>query len=350
MITKGGSVELIGISRKFGRTIALQNFSLSVEPGELVTLLGPSGSGKTTALRIIAGIEKADTGIIKIDDNDVSNAPAHKRNIGMVFQAYSLFPNMTVANNISYGLRLRRVAPAQRHKRTQELLELIGMTEQASRRPEQLSGGQQQRVALARAIAFEPQVLLLDEPLSALDTQIRSQLRDEIRAIQRNVGTTTIFVTHDQEEAMAISDRVGVLNYGVLEQLDKPQALYNNPKSTFVASFVGLTNRVPALVKSSTKIRVLNETMKIDKNSLHYPPGTEVIALIRPESISFSHGDSKNQIISKSFLGSITKFGVDGGFGKELIVEINSRDAKGFDTGDWVDLHFHADSVMIDLP
>jgi putative spermidine/putrescine transport system ATP-binding protein len=242
------SLTLSGISKRFGNVAALDNFNLEVGVGELVALLGPSGCGKTTALRVVAGLEHQDKGTVLVADKNISDVPAHRRNMGMVFQAYSLFPNLTVEENVAFGLQMRKVNKTVRLKKAHELLDLVGLDSQSKRYTHQLSGGQQQRVALARALAFEPEILLLDEPLSALDAQVRVNLREEIRRLQLSLGTTTLFVTHDQEEAMAISDRVGVMNEGVLEQIDTPDALYNKPASSFVAGFVGTMNRIHALI------------------------------------------------------------------------------------------------------
>jgi len=222
-------VRLEGLSRHYGPVVALDHLDLTLQPGELVALLGPSGCGKTTTLRLLAGLEDADTGQITVAGKDITRVSAAKRDMGMVFQAYSLFPHMTVRQNVAFGLRLRKVGAAERDKRALEMLDLVGLSVQADRYPHQLSGGQQQRVALARALAIEPQVLLLDEPLSALDAKVRAQLRDEIRRIQLEVGITTLFVTHDQEEALAIADRVGVMREGRLEQLAPPTEVYSRP-------------------------------------------------------------------------------------------------------------------------
>ena len=227
--TGGTSVVLQDLNRSFGATKALDGLSIDMAPGELVALLGPSGCGKTTALRIVAGFETADTGSVLIDGRDVSGMPAAKRDMGMVFQSYSLFPNMSALDNVGFGLRMRKVGAAERRKRAGELLELVGLAPQARQYPHQLSGGQQQRVALARALAIEPRVLLLDEPLSALDAKVRLQLREQIRALQQRLGTTTLFVTHDQEEALSMADRVGVMRQGRLEQIAAPDELYDRP-------------------------------------------------------------------------------------------------------------------------
>ena len=218
---------------------ALAGLSLEIAPGELVALLGPSGCGKTTALRILAGFEAADSGSVTVDGKDVSRIPAAKRDMGMVFQSYSLFPNMTALDNVGFGLRMRKQRGAERSRRAAELLDMVGLTDQARKYPHQMSGGQQQRVALARALAIEPRVLLLDEPLSALDAKVRLQLREQIRVLQQRLGTTTLFVTHDQEEALSMADRVGVMKDGRLEQVAEPSQLYDQPATAFVAEFVG---------------------------------------------------------------------------------------------------------------
>ena len=343
----GSTVEFHGVTRKFGNVVALNDFSLKIKPGELVTLLGPSGCGKTTALRILAGIDKEHSGVVEIDGKDMSSIPANKRNIGMVFQAYSLFPNMTAQENVEYGLRVRGVDSVARSKRASELLELVGLASQSARRSTQLSGGQQQRVALARALAIEPSVLLLDEPLSALDAQVRSQLRDEIRRIQKTIGITTLFVTHDQEEAMAVSDRVGVMNKGNLDQIDSPSHLYNKPKTPFVAGFVGLTNVVPAVAQSKNEVLVLDQVLDISAHAPSLVKGEEVKALIRPEAISIEKAAKGAVVISKSFLGPMTRIGIDVGLHDLIYVELTSKEAKKIDTGDHVEVTISSDSVMV---
>src|SRR5215472_10439356 len=218
----GTSVRLQDLTRAFGATRALDGLSIEMAPGELVALLGPSGCGKTTALLIVAGFETADTGSVLVDGRDISSVPANRRDMGMVFQSYSLFPNMSALDNVAFGLRMRKIGSNQRRRRAGDLLDLVGLAPQARQYPHQLSGGQQQRVALARALAIEPRVLLLDEPLSALDAKVRLQLREQIRTLQQRLGTTTIFVTHDQEEALSMADRVGVMRSGRLEQVAEP--------------------------------------------------------------------------------------------------------------------------------
>jgi putative spermidine/putrescine transport system ATP-binding protein len=299
------NLKVKALSKKFGNVVALNNFSLEVAKGELVTLLGPSGCGKTTALRIVAGLERQDSGTIFLDSRDLTLIPAHQRNMGMVFQAYSLFPNLTVAENVAFGLQMRKVDRTARVKRAHELLDLVGLDSQSARFPHQLSGGQQQRVALARALAFEPEILLLDEPLSALDAQVRSNLREEIRRLQLSLGTTTLFVTHDQEEAMSISDRVGVMNEGKLEQIDTPDELYNHPKSVFVANFVGLMNQVSG-TKTGKSVSVFGKNLKV-KNEV--VTDGRVSVFIRPEFVELecAESDADAKVISRLFLGSVSQ-------------------------------------------
>lgn len=235
-------IEVVDIAKRFGSVEAVRSLRLRAQPGEFLAIVGPSGCGKTTLLRVIAGLERADEGQVFIGGREATETPPQKRNVGFVFQQFALFPNMTVAENIGYGLRQRRVPRPERERRVAEMLAMIGMEGYEGRRPDQLSAGQQQRVALARALAPEPKTLLLDEPLSALDAAIRYQLRDELRRVQRQVGITTIMVTHDQEEALAVADRVAVMNEGRLEQIGTPWELYAEPRTDFVARFIGRGN------------------------------------------------------------------------------------------------------------
>src|SRR4051794_8350593 len=241
-------LELQDLHRDFGTVKALNGIDISLGEGEFLSLLGPSGCGKTTALRLVAGFDRPTSGRIVVDGKDMTRVPPNKRDMGMVFQAYSLFPNMTAERNVEFGLRIRGQARDARSQRIAELLDLVGLGHAGKRYPHQLSGGMQQRVALARALAIEPRVLLLDEPLSALDAKVRVQLREEIRRIQLRLGITTIYVTHDQEEALSISDRVAVLSQGRIEQIGPPEEIYSAPATPFVAEFVGTMNRLEAVV------------------------------------------------------------------------------------------------------
>ncbi|HEU5097534.1 MAG TPA: ABC transporter ATP-binding protein, partial [Roseiflexaceae bacterium] len=257
-------LELTNVRKSFAQSTAVENFNLEVERGEFISFLGPSGCGKTTTLRMIAGFETPTSGVIRINGVDITRTPPNKRHVGMVFQSYALFPNMTVAGNIGFGLKVAREAESEIKERVAEMLRIVHLSDYGGRYPYQLSGGQQQRVALARALAIQPQVLLLDEPLSALDAKIRVSLRNEIRAIQRQLGITTIYVTHDQEEALSLSDRVVVMSSGRIEQVGTPFEIYNFPTTRFVASFVGTLNVLPAQVLDAA-----NGRLAVDGQEIH---------------------------------------------------------------------------------
>jgi putative spermidine/putrescine transport system ATP-binding protein len=301
---------LEGVQKRFGPSIAVEDFNLSAEKGEFVSFLGPSGCGKTTTLRMIAGFEQPTQGSISVDGTDITHRPPNRRNVGMVFQSYALFPNMNVADNIGFGLRVRKRPKDQIRKRVDELLELINLPDKGGRYPYQLSGGQQQRVALARALAIEPEVLLLDEPLSALDAKIRVALRKEIRTIQRQLGITTVYVTHDQEEAMSLSDRVVVMSEGRVEQIGPPPQIYNFPATPFVASFVGTLNLLPAKVVDAATGRVTVAGQEITGSKGVAGNGAVTVAL-RPEAVELGEGGGANRLRGKiedvSFLGSIVR-------------------------------------------
>ncbi len=308
----GTSVVLQDLTRHFGATRALDGLSIEMAPGELVALLGPSGCGKTTALRIVAGFETADAGAVLIDGKDISSVPAARRDMGMVFQSYSLFPNMSALDNVGFGLRMRKVGTGSRRKKAAELLDMVGLAPQAAQYPHQLSGGQQQRVALARALAIEPRVLLLDEPLSALDAKVRLQLREQIRTLQQRLGTTTLFVTHDQEEALSMADRVGVMSNGKLEQIAAPDELYADPATAFVAEFVGVMNRIPAGLEGEGRVAVLGGTVPLRVPSQAAElAGQPVDVLVRPEGLRLEVAENGNGIVTtRTFLGSVTRVGV----------------------------------------
>jgi len=306
---EGTPVSLRNLTRAFGATKALDGMSLDIAPGELVALLGPSGCGKTTALRIVAGFEFADSGEVLVGGSDVSGVPASRRDMGMVFQSYSLFPNMNALDNVAFGLRMRKTAATRRRQRAAELLDMVGLAPQAKQFPHQLSGGQQQRVALARALAIEPRVLLLDEPLSALDAKVRLQLREQIRSLQQRLGTTTIFVTHDQEEALSMADRVGVMRSGKLEQVAEPSELYHRPATAFVAEFVGTMNRLPGdLAAGGGTVTVLGSTVPVHDGG---PTSGPVDVLVRPEAMTVAPAEGGNGIVTgRTFLGGTTRVAV----------------------------------------
>ena len=342
-------VRLEGLSRHYGSVVALDKLDLTLEPGQLIALLGPSGCGKTTTLRLLAGLEDADAGRVIVGGRDITHVSASKRDMGMVFQAYSLFPHMTVRQNVAFGLRLRRVSAAERDQRAIEMLELVGLAEHATRYPHQLSGGQQQRVALARALAIEPQVLLLDEPLSALDAKVRAQLRDEIRRIQLEVGITTLFVTHDQEEALAIADRVGVMRAGHLEQLAPPTEVYSRPATSFVAEFVGLSNRLAGEVKDGSVI-VRGCTLPLVERDT---PNGQVVALVRPEAVTLASqgaaepaGPLAGTVIAVTFLGATSRVTVDLGDAR-ILAQLSTADATTLSAGSRVALTIRPDPVLV---
>jgi len=300
------------IRKTFGGNVALHGLDLDVNEGELISLLGPSGCGKTTALRIAAGFESADSGAVLVGDHDISRMPPHKRNMGMVFQSYSLFPNLNVSDNIEYGLRTRKLDRGASRARVAEMIELVQLGPHAKKYPHQLSGGQQQRVALARALAIEPSVLLLDEPLSALDAKVRTTLRDQIRRIQTEVGITTLFVTHDQEEALAISDRIAVMSQGQMEQLGTPGEIYGRPTTAFVARFIGSMNELPGTVVDGGAVRVGDIPITVGRT---IPAGGEphVNLLVRPEDshiIANGAPGLPGTIASITFEGAATTVGV----------------------------------------
>ena len=312
-------LELEGVRKSFAGTVAVETFALAAQKGEFVSFLGPSGCGKTTTLRMIAGFELPTAGSIRIDGNDVTNRPPNRRNVGMVFQSYALFPNMTVADNIGFGMKVRGKPRDQIKGKVAELLDLIHLGGRGDRFPWQLSGGQQQRVALARALAIEPQVLLLDEPLSALDAKIRVALRHQIRSIQRQLGITTVYVTHDQEEALSLSDRVVVMSEGRIEQIGAPADIYNFPATHFVASFVGTLNLLEARVVDAAAGRLSLAGHEIRAGRpVEACNGDTVTVSIRPEGIELGSNGGTNQVSGTvedvSFLGSIdrTRLSLDG--------------------------------------
>ena len=318
----GARVELDHLVRVFGQTRALDGFSLSIEPGEFVALLGPSGCGKTTALRVLAGFERLDGGRVSVDGQDLARVNAQKRDMGMVFQSYSLFPNMNALNNVAYGLRMRGQRSHQRKKKANEVLALVGLADQASKYPHQMSGGQQQRVALARALAIEPRVLLLDEPLSALDAKVRAELRDQIRSLQQRLSITTVFVTHDQEEALSMADRVCVMSKGRIEQTATPAELYARPATPFVAQFVGVSSRVP-VERAGSDVVVFGQRCAVRGVSDASGTLDAVDALLRPEDITIEvDQDGKGFVTHRSFLGATTRLVVQVG---EIPVRVDVR-------------------------
>ncbi|MDX2214813.1 MAG: ABC transporter ATP-binding protein [Oculatellaceae cyanobacterium bins.114] len=353
-------LQLNHLFKAYGSVMAVQDVNLQIQPGELISLLGPSGCGKTTILRMIAGFERTTAGNIQLEGQDITHIPANRRDMGMVFQSYSLFPHMTASQNIAFGLRVKKMPKAQQRSRVHEMLELVGLGEMGDRYPHQLSGGQQQRIALARALAIAPRVLLLDEPLSALDAKVRLQLRNEIRRIQQQLNITTLFVTHDQEEALSISDRVIVMAQGRIDQEGTPEEIYLTPNTAFTASFIGAMNQIPG-VWENHKVRVAthpdntipNEFLQTQPTEL--VNGSEVIVLVRPESITIMSADApvasntnrlSGLITSRVFLGSVVRLSVlVGEF--YLNVDVPTNEAEDFSSGQLVELSFPADQCRV---
>ena len=348
-----GYLELRELKKSFGGVLALDGLNLDLAAGELVSLLGPSGCGKTTALRIVAGFEAADQGRVVVDGKDITGVPANRRDMGMVFQAYSLFPNMTALGNIQFGLRLRDVPTSSRKQRAAELLDLVGLVAHSAKYPHQLSGGQQQRVALARALAIQPKILLLDEPLSALDAKVRVTLRDEIRRIQSELGITTLFVTHDQEEALALSDRVGVMSEGRVEQLDTPARVYREPATPFVAQFVGVTNALAGVADGDA---VLVDGHRLPASgAAGHPRGAAIRLIVRPEEIRLRPDDGSipgalpGMILTQSFLGPVMRLTLrlESQDGQLLRVDVPSREAEQHAPGSRVAVELAARSPIV---
>ena len=306
-------LTLSAVRKQYGASVAVEEVSLQIERGEFISFLGPSGCGKTTTLRMVAGFEQPSAGAIALGGADITRLPPNRRNVGMVFQSYALFPNMTVAQNIAFGLRLRRVERAAAERRVAELLRLIHLPDLGARYPQQLSGGQQQRVALARALAIEPQVLLLDEPLSALDAKIRVALRAEIRAIQRELGITTIYVTHDQEEALALSDRIVVMNRGRVEQVGAPFQIYNFPQTPFVAAFVGTLNVLKGRLvdPASGRVAVDGQELTAARAAGARAAGAPITLALRPEVVTLDAEGGPNRLRGTveevTFLGALVQ-------------------------------------------
>ncbi len=352
-MTGAGSLTLEGLGKSYGEAPVVSGVDLAIRPGEFVTLLGPSGCGKTTILRMVAGLVVPSTGRILVDGADITQLPTHRRNMGLVFQNYALFPHMDVARNVGFGLEMRGVARAEAERRVREVLDLVRLGAYGERRPRELSGGQQQRVALARALVVRPAVLLLDEPLSNLDAKLREDLRDEIRAIQERLHTTTLFVTHDQAEALTMSDRVVVLSAGRIEQVGTPVEIYDQPASPFVATFIGRVNRVDGTVVASDATGCTVAAPGLCGRSLRsLPAGARVQAMIRPQRITLlsGHVEGENHLAGTVrrvvFAGDIVQIDVETPAGT-LTIE---QPRRGLAAGDAVTACWEAADMMLFPP
>jgi putative spermidine/putrescine transport system ATP-binding protein len=331
------TIEMTGVRKQFGTTLALSDLHLSIGSGELVCLLGPSGCGKTTALRLLAGFETPDAGRILVDGADVTRVSPRRRGFGMVFQEYSLFPHLTARANIAFGLRMQRRSGAYVTETVDRLLAMTRLEQHADKYPHQMSGGQKQRVALARAVATEPRLLLLDEPLSALDALVREHLRGEIRRLQRELGVTTVFVTHDQHEAMAVADRVAVMHDGALEQIAPPRVLYSRPATPFVAGFVGTVNRVTAERGAGQVWRVLGSAVPVAGDEPSEPAAR---AVVRPEQLVLSRSQAAGaaRVAEVAFLGALTRVTLEHPAEGPLTADLLGEAADGWRVGDLADV------------
>lgn len=349
-------LQLADITKNFGTTTAVEHINLSINKGEFLTLLGPSGCGKTTILRMIAGFEIPTTGTITLDGEDITHRQANKRPMGMIFQSYALFPHLTASQNVAFGMQIKKLPRVRIQQRCAELLDLVGLGEMGSRYPHQLSGGQQQRIALARALAVEPKMLLLDEPLSALDAKVRVSLRNEIRRIQQQFTMTAIYVTHDQEEALAISDRIAIMAKGKIEQLDQPEQIYSHPQSFFAATFVGNSNQFDGIVTSVAEgvCKVGDYTISTSPLA-HLRNGSHVLIIVRPEEVSLLPASPVEPLLTASstkdnhiagvielrtFLGPFTRFHIRTNDHTTLSADIPNHLAKSFEIGQHVLLSF----------
>ena len=354
-----GEVRLESLVKRFGEDVAVDGIDVDMPPGEFFTLVGPSGCGKTTTLRMIAGFERPTSGRILLDGVDVAQTPPHRRNVNTVFQSYALFPHLTVADNVAFGLKYKRLSKAERRQRVGEMLERVRLTGFEARKPDRLSGGQQQRVALARALILRPRVLLLDEPLAALDARLRKDLQVELKSLQSEIGVTFVFVTHDQEEALTMSDRIAVMNGGRVEQAGPPQAVYDEPETLFVADFLGVSNLIPAEAGGPDGNGCV---LTVGEQRLRAGQGAtaargEVKAMVRPERVRVEpHAtDGENRLPGLVehvvFLGSFRELRVRI-VGGALVKVITPNDgaAHAFEQGAAVTLHLPADSIRVLAP
>lgn len=344
----GVAIQIDNVTKAYGKNIVIQGLSAEIQPGEFFTLLGPSGCGKTTLLRMIIGFNSIEGGEIRVDGKVINQIPTNRRNMGMVFQNYAVFPHMSVRDNVSYGLKTRRVPKAERYKRADEILKLVKIDDYADRMPTQLSGGQQQRVALARAIVIQPEVLLMDEPLSNLDAKLRVEMRNVIKRIQRQVGITTVYVTHDQEEALAISDRIAVMHGGVIQQIGTPKHIYQRPANEFVSSFIGLSNFVDAENENGTLD--FGCGYRVPMTTLRPDAGRKVCVAVRPEEFLIRSAEEPGipaTVRSSVFLGMTQHYFLTLGEEKEIEVVVPSDRSDLIPDGEKVSLQIVADKVNV---
>lgn len=355
MASHGSSLELRNLCKAYGTISAVNGVSLQIGPGEFVALLGPSGSGKTTTLMLIAGFVLPDQGQILLDGADITSLPPHKRNLGMVYQNYALFPHLTIERNVAFPLEMRRLPREETRRRVRQALELVQLATMGARYPRQLSGGQQQRVALARALVFQPPVLLMDEPLGALDRKLRGEMQHEIKRIQHRLGITTIYVTHDQEEALSMADRVVVMRNGCVEQAAPPTELYDRPANEFVADFIGAANLLFARVTSSgpcSEVQTAGALKFAASNGAGLPIGASVMAVIRPERIvirpaAAEEGGVPASIAEASFAGGLWRYYAKLASGERMLVTQNNLGVMPFSPGDAVSLLWAAGDVWL---
>lgn len=358
-MSSGAAIHLEGLVKKYGAHTAVDRISLDIEAGEFVTLLGASGSGKTTTLMMIAGFVDQDEGSIRINDSDIAGLPPERRNLGVVFQSYALFAHMNVYENIAFPLRLRRMSSGEITRKVSQAIELVGLEQFSTRKTQQLSGGQQQRVALARAIVFSPPVLLMDEPLGALDRQLRDQLQLEIKRIQRDLGVTVVYVTHDQEEALALSDRIAIMTDGRIAQLGMPDSVYENPVSPMVARFLGESNLFGAklLAQNGAHATVAlgeSETIQVVGRQVRESNDDEIVAFVRPEAIMLKsdkadspENEAEGRIESREFMGATIRYAVRCPVGVMVVRASRLGDAANFAVGDGVVLSWKRDDTLI---
>ena len=344
----GVAIQIDNVTKAYGKNIVIQGLSAEIQPGEFFTLLGPSGCGKTTLLRMIIGFNSIEGGEIRVDGKVINQIPTNRRNMGMVFQNYAVFPHMSVRDNVTYGLKTRHVPKAERYKRADEILKLVKIDDYADRMPTQLSGGQQQRVALARAIVIQPEVLLMDEPLSNLDAKLRVEMRNVIKRIQRQVGITTVYVTHDQEEALAISDRIAVMHGGVIQQIGTPKHIYQRPANEFVSSFIGLSNFVDAENENGTLD--FGCGYRVPMSTLRPDAGRKVCVAVRPEEFRIRSAEEPGipaTVRSSVFLGMTQHYFLTLGEEKEIEVVVPSDRSDLIPDGEKVSLQIVADKVNV---